>query len=179
VVALDFYLEARMAYFIHPWTRQTLEYHAELIERGTVPREVDHTASNMFRARGVTPGDTMYIVSWTEGALYVHGRLVVDRVVDQVTAEVDQGMDLWEADDHVLARPGTATLFVIEQIPDTVLRKLEFIRPDGTATTPALNRSGNVDHQGFRTVRQLAPGSANELDRILNAAIARSYPNNP
>src|SRR4051812_42513951 len=98
-----------MAYYIHPWTWRTLEYNIGLIEAGQTGPHMDHTASNVFVSRGVTVGDGMYVVSWKHGGLRVHASLIVDRLLPQKAAERVLKTSLWDADDHVIARPGSAT----------------------------------------------------------------------
>ena len=51
-----------------------------------------HAASNAFRARGLRPGDVLYVVGQEDGRLLLIGRLRVAAVVDQAVAESELGM---------------------------------------------------------------------------------------
>jgi hypothetical protein len=50
--------------------------------------------SNSFRKRGVSVGDSVYIVSLGAGQLYLGGRMVVERIVSRREA-----LRLWDDDD--------------------------------------------------------------------------------
>jgi hypothetical protein len=134
-----------------------------------VESELAHTASDQFRARGVAPGDAVYVVSFHRGVLRVLGRLDVDRVVTRTQAQRALGtQNLWEAADHLLGKPGTVMRYQPDAVvPSADLRRLEFVSPDGTINGVVYNRHGNVDPQSFRSLREVTPATAGLFDGIL------------
>jgi hypothetical protein len=56
---------------------------------------LEHSASNEFRARGVTPGDLVYVVTVRNGQLYVGASLVVGQLLGQRAAERALRGGLW------------------------------------------------------------------------------------
>jgi hypothetical protein len=47
---------------------------------------LSRSGSNIYRARGVSVGDTVYVVSLGEGQLYLGGRMVVGKIVSREEA---------------------------------------------------------------------------------------------
>ena len=93
---------------------------------------VGHSASSVFRQRGVKSGDRMYVISVLGGRLRVIGRLDVEDVVTQKRADELFGRHVWEGTDHVVARPGSGTPRRLDAfVPDARLDELEFVGPDG------------------------------------------------
>lgn len=149
-----------MTAWTHYWKRRTAE----------APRSgpLDHTASNRFRSRGVKKGDTIYVISFWDGTLRILGRLDVDLIVDQAQAERIRGEDLWPAYDHVLAKPGSATMFGSSVVPDLDLAKVEFMKADGTTVGVTYKREGKVEPQSFRSeVREITKKTARLFDQLL------------
>ena len=98
-------------------------------------------------------------------------RMSVGRFVpqDEADAHYDgEGAGAWEAEDHILASPDSGTeMRFARKIPDHLARQLTFLSPAGDVKGPALNRSGNLDHQTFRGVRELTAAGAAILDDVI------------
>src|SRR5687767_4323188 len=88
-----------MRFFTHYWTNQTWEEQRP-IGHG---EPLLHTASNTFRQRGVEPGDCVYVLTVSRGVLFLGGKMIVESVADQQTAEHARQDSLYEARDHLLA----------------------------------------------------------------------------
>lgn len=120
-------------------------------------------------SRDVGPGDTVYVVNFFRGELYVVGRLVVDQIVNRAQAEHILGTtDLWEAREHVIGRKGDSTFMRFDAvIPAAQLPQIEFVASDGSIHPPARNRHGAVDPQAFRGVREITRKTAKLFERCL------------
>jgi hypothetical protein len=128
-------------------------------------------ASDGFAARGVSVGDTVYLVHYENREVFVGARLRVAEVLTEEQAR--QRLDpegLWDARDYVLAAPGTE-----EQLnPDRIvardlLRQLVFIRPsDGSDSGIRFDSDGAANQQALRTVRQMTADSARMLDELID-----------
>jgi hypothetical protein len=153
-----------MASFTHYWKGETAEENQQL---GLAGQELDHTAGNQFRARGVRPGDTVYIITFSDGDLRLIGRLKVGKIVGQAEAErvLQATVTLWQADEHVIAEPSASTKaqfdLVVKQ-PGTI----EFVLADGSIASPKRNR-GAIDPQSFRGVREIAPSTVATFEALL------------
>jgi hypothetical protein len=157
-----------MTAFIHPWAANAVRWQVEAIRAGEPP-ELDHTAGSLFRARGVTVGDVVYVVSWSAGAVNLHGRLTVGTVTSQAEAKRTLGRsNLWPAPDHLIAKQGSATPFRQDvAIAGRDIERVRFVLADGTEAAPAMNRHGRVDHQAFRAVRPVTVPTARRFDSLL------------
>ena len=103
-VWLAFMLVGRAAY-ITLWGRDQLER-----ARASQDQTLDYSAGRQFRARGVAPGDRVYVLALSGQRLLLVGRLTVTRVVDQAEAERTlPGRTDW-APDHLLGH-GTPISF--------------------------------------------------------------------
>lgn len=94
-------------YFTHYWSNSTWQQHCASATDGEL---LDHIASNVFLQRGVSPGDSVYVVTVLHGALYVLAKLHVAMVVDVETAAAALGASpesLWDAEDHIVAEAAT------------------------------------------------------------------------
>lgn len=150
-------------YFTHYWKNSTWKN----ARRVSAPGEpLTHVADNKFVERGVEPGDFIYVVTVMDGELYLLGRLEVGKICDFDEAVSALGTeDLWEASDHVIVSGSTPKHFDLV-VPSDVTKRLEFV--SGNSTTPLKFSSlGHLDRQTLRGVRELTPGSAAELDRLL------------
>lgn len=153
-----------MTAWTHYWTKKTAQ--TELQQ----PGPLDHTASNLFRRRGVDRGDRVYVISFWDGTLKVLGRLDVGRVVDQAQAERICGQQLWDAEDHVMAKPGSSTSLGLAVVQSSDLDKIEFLTANGNTVGVKYNRSGNVERQSFRSpVREITATTARLFDQTLAA----------
>lgn len=149
--------------FTHYWKHET--WH-----RSTTGEKVlDHTAGNRFKVCRVRPGDAVYIISRDAGRLRLIGRMVVHKIVNGREAREYLGRDdLWEADDHCVAAPDDATPIQRDLIvDDLVTRRLRF-KGKGGEERALVFRSGDLDEQTLRGVRQLTPESAALLESLLS-----------
>jgi hypothetical protein len=71
--------------FTHYWKNSTWERN----DKGN--NLLGHTASNLFKKRGVEAGDSIFIVTIEAGQLYVGCVLQVDRVVGRRAAQMGHG----------------------------------------------------------------------------------------
>lgn len=150
-----------MAFWTHYWQRDTF-----LDSEANQPMDLDHIASNLFRLRGVAPGDEVFVISCFGGKFFVVGRIVVDSIVDQSTAVRALGPSLWVASDHILAKPGTVRRARFNRaLPMDEVEKLQFISNAGVIY-PKFLPSGLPDRQTFRGVRQISESSAAVLRRL-------------
>lgn len=143
--------------FLAYWKPSTLEAQLDL---GGLLR---HAASNQYRR--VHVGDTVWIVSVIEGRLRLIGRIIVGRVVDQDGAAEALGVaNLWKAEHHILASPGTA-----QEIASRDIRQLapvlRFHSASGRDKLVVLE-DGSVNAQQIQTMRVLTPESVERLRSI-------------
>jgi hypothetical protein len=158
-----------MTNFTHYWTATTLAAQRAISRPG---ERLEHCAGNLFRARHVRHGDRVYIVSFSRRDLRLVARMTVDRIVSESEAYriLQPSYGLWEADEHVLALPGSDTEIHFDLlVPAKSVAAIRFLGADGTSNPPAVNRNGNVDPQTFRGVREITPSTAAAFDRLLGA----------
>ena len=149
------------------WTHYWRQATVEDIDLMNLSDPLDHSASNMFLKRGVKQGDRVYVISCFDGDFYVVGRLIVDQVVDQRTAQRSLPYEPWHAEDHILTRPGTRTpLRLNATVPMKDVRRLQFISQRGVGY-PKFTPKGVPDPQTFRGVRQITDDTAKLFDRTL------------
>jgi hypothetical protein len=151
-------------YFTHYWSNSTWEGN-----RDSEGENLDHAASNQFRKRGVRPGDFVYVVTVEAGQILLAGRMQVDRVVSRDEAMELLGTDdLWDAEDQVIAAPGTGLPMRFDRpVPLEVTRRIRFLV--GGKDEPLVFRTPTrLDQQTLRGVRQLSPDSARLLDELLD-----------
>ncbi len=146
-------------YFTHYWTNQTWD-EAQAREQELL----DHTASNIFRKRGIQADDYVYVVTVRVGLLYLLGVMLVGEVcaVDTAAKRLNTSVaELWDATDHLIAQQATPMNFN-QPIPDQVARVLRF--KSGADQKPLFFRpNGHIDQQTLRGVRELTPASAQQL----------------
>src|SRR5437667_5175611 len=110
-------------YFTHYWKNETWDENSH--QEGEPLR---HAADNQFRLRGVAVGDFVYVVTVIAGRLFLLGRIEVDRILGQEEAEAAVGATLWQADDHILAKPGTENpLRFRREVPIKATKGLRFM----------------------------------------------------
>jgi hypothetical protein len=143
--------------FTQYWKNTTLDWHES--------DELEHSASNQFRERGVRHGDNIFIVTVIDGNMHLGGVLIVDKLVGKRAAQKKYGKDVWDASDHVFdhqARPFYKDLVV----PPNVVAALRFVgNKELVFKTPR-----QLDTQTLRGVRELTPESAELLNDILKSA---------
>ena len=144
------------------------------------PALVEYTGGSGFAARGIAPGDAVYIINWWQGSLRILGRFIVERLATRAEAEAALGRQGYDAPEHLLARPGTATPFVLDAelaVDDPMLDDLEFVTASGNTSAPKRRDDGSVDPQTFRNVREITGPTADLFDRLLGfVAVAESPP---
>ncbi len=151
---------ALVATWTHYWKR-------EMVEKGE-GTFVGHSASGVFRQRGVQPGDRMYVISVAGGRLRVVGRLDVEDVVTQQRADELFGRPMWEGAEHVVARPGSGTARRTDAYLATKrLAEVEFVGADGEVVAVKINRSGQPDVLGLQGVREITLRTALLFDQVL------------
>ncbi len=164
-------------YFSCAWDDDTLAAHAERISGGERPM-TSSTSGDGFRAHGVGPGDTLYVLNWFEGELRVLGRLAVDSVVDDAAARARLG-EVDPAAEHVLEVGGTGTPIVLDAVLDEEeLDELSFHTVDGAAL-PARNAAGGIDPSSFDGVREIDGEIADFFDRLLGFDIDQRFEDGP
>jgi hypothetical protein len=154
-------------YYTHYWNNETFYANKEIDPTGPM----EHTAGNLFRARGVTTGDYVYVVTALEGKLYLIGRMEVGEILNYREARKKLSFEPWEAEDQVLALPGTATPTSYERrVPDDITASLRFYTSSKRTPSPLkFVRPGRLDQQTLRGVREMTPDSADLLEKVLNA----------
>lgn len=136
--------------------------------------KLDHIASDQFLDRSISVGDAVYVINWKRGRLRVVGSLQVGEVCDQARAEQVTGGARYRANGHLLARPGTATVAHMNRwLSDADLRAVEFEGATGPVG-PKINRRGDVDHQSFRSTREINSRTKKIFDDALQAPARRS-----
>ena len=151
-------------HWTHYWSNDTWD-REKAISEGDGYR---HTAGNQFRKRGVSPGDSIYLVSVFEGRLFLGARMRAGQVLGQEEAARILGTtELWAADDHVIAEPGTeTTLRFNRKVPTSVVERLRF-RRGNTLLPPTFTGPGVLDGQTMRGVRELSSEAAALLDGVI------------
>lgn len=160
-----------MAYFTYYWNReQFLRSLNEFEETGST-YQLDYTGGSGFTKRDVSEGDVLYLLNWHEGVLTILGRMTVDRVLERAEAVAELG-DIYDAKEHVLAKPGSATLEVFDAIinDDQELDTIGFLDTSGARSHPKRNERGEIEPQTFRNVRQITEATAELFDDYLGFA---------
>jgi hypothetical protein len=146
------------------WKNKTWNEHALEIPGGD---PLDHTASNNFRDRGVSAGDSVYVVTVKQGRLLVAGKMIVGQVCGRADAENILGTtNLWDAQDHLIASASTPIDWELE-IPIDEVENLEFIGSAGARVPLVFKYPGYIDQQTLRGIRRLTSDSAGKLDQYL------------
>jgi hypothetical protein len=113
--------------------------------------------------------DTVYVISFFDGVLYVVGSLDVDLIVSEAKARaILRTSNLWHADEHAVAKKGGSSRARFDSpISQSDMRKIKFIGSDGSVLPPRRNRHGQVDPQTFRGVREITATTASLFDSYL------------
>jgi hypothetical protein len=156
--------------YLQVWTEGADANHAE-------PGPLEHTASDVFRARGVQRGDTVFVAEVVHGRLKLIGRLVVADVLSLKQARKKLGPRVWPAQDHLTAGPGTSRIADGQPVDIATAADLRFLRKTGRVgrdgapkyriTTLKFRPDGQLDAQTTRTVRRLTEESAASLEASL------------
>lgn len=149
-------------YFTHYWTGQTLDFNPE-------GGRIGHTAGNRFRTRNIGRGDRIYILNIRSGKVYLIGALTAaSPPLSDSDARTLLGEHIWEADDHLVAIPGTDSILRhCREITPAILSQVRFLSVGGQH--PLKYKSdGTPDPQSIRGVRELTSASAMLFDGLLD-----------
>ena len=139
-------------------------------------RPIVAAGSNLFAAKGVRPGDRLYIVSIVEGQLLFGGRMTVDAILLREAVMARLGSDDLHEDSKwwaVGAKEAGTPLDLHRALSPEVTRKLRFVAPSGPPKKPQFVSDTHLDGQTTRGVRQLTQESAELLEQILTASDKR------
>ncbi len=163
--------EHLMAFFTYYWNREQLLANLEEFEQTGSTSPLGYTGGSGFASRQVSQGDVLYVLNWHEGELWVLGRMTVGRVLKRAEAQAELG-DIFDANEHVLAQPGHATLRVFDAIidDDEDLDSIGFLDRSGARSHPKRNERGEIEPQTFRNVRQITEDTAELFDTYLGFA---------
>jgi hypothetical protein len=147
------------------------------VNRAAAGQPLEHTASNVFRKRGVRPGDTVFVAEVADGHLELVGRLVVQDMLTKAQAQASLPYDVWDAADHLIAAAGASPVTYGRRIRRSVAAQLTFLQKTGRMladgspryrlTSLTFDDHGRLDAQTTRTVRRLTYKSAACLEKLL------------
>jgi hypothetical protein len=127
-----------------------------------------------FRKRGVSKGDSLYVVSLRAGQLLLGGRMTVDRIVTRQEAQrILHRKNLYDAEDWAIAKDGSGTpLHHNRQLAPEVAKQLRFLsgRPELLFTN-----GSDLDRQTLRVPRELTNESSILLDDIIEMNEAHGH----
>jgi hypothetical protein len=128
------------------------------------------SGSNSFIRRGVSVGDTVYIVSLSGGQLYLGGRMVVKRIVSRPEAvRLWDNHNLYNAKEWVVDPGETGTpLHLHRCLSPALTKQLRFETKSGPQQLFFISDT-ELDNQTTRGIRELTSDSATLLDRIIAA----------
>ena len=131
---------------------------------------VNGSGSNSFTTRGVSPGDVAYIVSVSDGQLFLGGRMTVKKIVTRAQAVRLLGSrNLYDADEWIVDPDEEGTpLDLHRRLSPSVTKQLRFQSKSSTKELCFVSPT-ELDRQAIRGVRELTPESALLFDRILVA----------
>jgi hypothetical protein len=156
-------------YFTHYWTNKNWIYQIENFVKNS-GITLRHTASNMFRNRGISKGDSVYIITVKRGQLFLLCKLTVAYICGfEKAARLLKDNDLWEAEDHIVSEsPAPMRREFDVPLPLAITEQLRF---EGSEESKAAHfvEPGILDQQTLRGVRELDYASAQLLDMILSA----------
>jgi hypothetical protein len=126
------------------------------------------SGSNSFRKRGVSAGDSVYIISLSAGQLYLGGRMLVKRIVSRPEAVRLWNTDnLYDAEEWAVDPERTGTLLHLHRrLSPGLTKQLRFESKAGPRE-PFFVSETELDNQATRGVRELTPESASLLDKII------------
>ena len=154
--------------FVYLWTRQEFERHQKDDKAGKA--YLYSASGNMFKKRGLVPGDRVFVVSCFDEKLFLIGRIDVSRILGP-TAAADYSGDYefnWTwASDHIFCEDKDIRPMLFDLVgPDEVIRTMQFdngppvFREEGGRAIP--------DPQTFRGFRKLSWQTAPDFRRLIN-----------
>lgn len=126
------------------------------------------TGSNSFRKRGVSVGDSVYIISLNAGQLYLGSRMAVKQIVSRQEAVTLLNTDnLYDAREWIVDPEESGTLLHLHRrLSPALTRQLRFVS-GSNRKEPCFVSDTELDNQATRGVREIALESATLLDRII------------
>lgn len=130
------------------------------------------SGGNRYTTRGIRGGcgHRAYIVSLSNGQLYLGGRMTVSRIVSRDEAVLIRGTDmLYPADEWLIddTAEGGTLLHLNRRLAPEVTRQIVCIMADGDERGLFFVDDDNLDVQATRGVRELTAESTDLLDRII------------
>ncbi len=119
-----------------------------------------HAAGSKFSARGIEPGDFVYITAVHHGRLYLLGRLEVGAIVDKDEARRLFGAEPYDAPEHLVAR--SCSPAQLAEVPLALVKELRF----AGGSRLAFRDDNTLDPQTLRSIRELDAESAARLDAL-------------
>lgn len=169
-------ISEKTGYFTQYWDNSTWEDTAIFLQ-STQNTILNHSASNLFRKRGVKPGDYVYIVTVMSGLLYLGTRIFVEKLLNKQEAEqyLNYRYELWDAKDHIVMPSEQAMKFNHKRVvPPHITEKLRILAPNGQTLFPQFKKSGELDESLFRGVKRLTAESAKFLDSLFEDEMDRN-----
>lgn len=131
-------------------------------------RPIQASGSGVLKTRGVAPGDVLYIISLSEGQLFLGGRMVVTDIVSRHVACKLLGRDsLFETDRWAINMGGGSPLHLHRRLAPDVSKKLRFMRTNGERGLTFID-DNRLDNQATRGISRLTDESARLLDLIID-----------
>lgn len=126
--------------------------------------------THQYSQRGVSAGDTVFVVCVRKGQLHLGGRMIVREIVShEIAAKLGGNDELFDASEWIVARNGTGSPLALgRRLEPAVTRRLRFRSSSGVRGLKFKSHS-NLDEQTLRGVRELSPESAKILNRIVEA----------
>lgn len=145
------------------------KYWRDDVNRESLP--VRASGSERLLARGVRPGDTIYVVSILEGFLLLGARLHVEHVTSRDEAvRITGDASLFSSIDGWAVGSGTP-MHLHRRLGPDVAHRLRFIAPRNKLRPLAfIEETDTVDPQATRGVHELWPRSARLLDEAISVA---------
>jgi len=137
----------------------------------TEGQPVTASGSNSFRKRGVSVGDSVYIISLSAGQLYIGGRMAVKQIVSRQEALTLLNRDnLYDAREWIVDPEESGTLLHLHRrLSPALTRQLRFVSGPNKKE-PCFVSDTDLDNQATRGVRQISLESATLLDRIIDVS---------
>ncbi len=126
------------------------------------------SGSNNFHKRGVSVGDSVYIVSLSEGQLYLGGRMIVTEIISRQEAVRRWKEDnLYDAEEWIVGLEESGTLLDLNRrLAPALTKQLRFESKKGPKE-PFFDSDSKLNNQATRGVRELTRESATILDHII------------
>jgi hypothetical protein len=142
----------------------------EELENNPNARLFDYTASSLFRKRGVSVGDYLYLVTVLSGRLYVAGKMEIGEIVSLAEASRRfKGERLFQVPDHLFASRVTP-LDYARDVSLPITARLLFFK-GGRLSTLKFSKPGWLDSQTLRGIHEMPLETAEKLDELLPSLI--------